>query len=350
MPYVSPTLEGFRAAFRRPTLTLAEIAWRWTVGAVAAALFLFGFIEYLKTLSVTAVDATLLRSKHPLLVTRAISHILRGSLNRAIFAALVAALALSLLWIIAASIGRTATVRALLHHLRADFDRNPSSDGHNPDTPNPSPSSRLPTFRPLTFSPLSFCALIGLNFLRAAAALAAALALMGAAILAGFASSGANPRPVLFFVLFMPLAALTGIAWSVLNWFLSLASIFVVRDDQDALSAFSAAVTFFRERSGPVFAVSTWTGLAHLVIFSVASTVAPLLLVFMNIAPARIIVVAVVLVTLAYFAIADWLYIARLAGYVFLAEMPDALTPAPMPVVPAVTGQFASSVSTQTSI
>lgn len=308
MPYVSPTLEGFRTAFRRPTLTLAEIAWRWTVGAVAAALFLFGFVEYLKTLSVTVVDATLLHSKQPLLVTRAISHILRGSLSRAVFAALVAALALSLLWIIAASIGRAATVRSLLDYFRAKLERNPSSDSPNPDTHHP-----FPSFRSLTFRALSFRSLIGLNFLRAAAALGAVLALASAAIFAGMASPGANSRPALFFVVFIPLAAVAGTAWSVLNWFLSVASIFVVRDDQDALSAFSAAVTFFRERSGPVFAVSTWTGLAHLVILSAASTVASLLLVFVNIAPARLIVAAVLFVTLAYFAGADWLYIARLA-------------------------------------
>ena len=26
---ISPTFEGFRAAFRRPSFTLAEMAWRW---------------------------------------------------------------------------------------------------------------------------------------------------------------------------------------------------------------------------------------------------------------------------------------------------------------------------------
>ena len=32
MSLPSPTIEGFRAAFRRPSLTFAEMAWRWTVG------------------------------------------------------------------------------------------------------------------------------------------------------------------------------------------------------------------------------------------------------------------------------------------------------------------------------
>src|SRR5271155_2563171 len=126
MSRVSPTLEGFRAAFRRPSQTLAEIAWRWTVGAVAWALFLFWSIEYLGSLPATNGDVTLLSTRQPLLVGRAIAHILRGSLNRAVLAALVAAMALSFIWIVASSIGRAASVRALLAYFRRRFARNVS--------------------------------------------------------------------------------------------------------------------------------------------------------------------------------------------------------------------------------
>ena len=127
MSRISPTLEGFRAAFRRPSLTFAEIAWRWTAGASACALFLFWLIEYLDTLPVTKTDAAFLSTKHPFLVGRAMAHILRGSLNRAVLAALVALMALTLLWIIAASIGRAATVRVLLDYFRRDVAFNNSA-------------------------------------------------------------------------------------------------------------------------------------------------------------------------------------------------------------------------------
>ena len=56
MSRISPTAEGFRAAFRRPSLTLAEITWRWAVGATASALCLFGLIEYLRTLPVNNAE------------------------------------------------------------------------------------------------------------------------------------------------------------------------------------------------------------------------------------------------------------------------------------------------------
>jgi hypothetical protein len=324
MPRVSPTLEGFRASFRRPSLTFAEIAWRWTVGGFAWALFFFGLVEFLDTLPVTRADATLLSTRQPLLIGRAIAHILRGSLNRAVMAALLAAIGVSLLWLITSSIGRAATVRALLEYFRRDS------------------ASDIAVETDAAIETRPFRSLTGLNFLRGAVTLSAILAFVGAAILAGFASPDSNPRPGLVFVFFLPLAALICIAWPVLNWWLSLACVFAVRDGEDTLGALSAAVTFFRERTGAVFAVSTWTGLAHLVAFSIATTVVSVPLAFIQIAPWRVVIVGVFLVTLAYFAVVDWLYMARLAGYVCIAEMPDTLvssmpTATPPSLAPAQT-------------
>ncbi|MGC2371786.1 MAG: hypothetical protein WA474_22145, partial [Candidatus Sulfotelmatobacter sp.] len=72
----SPTIEGLRATFRRPSVTFAEISWRWALGATAAVLMLFYCVEYLDTLPVTSADATLLSTRQPALVGRAVAHIL----------------------------------------------------------------------------------------------------------------------------------------------------------------------------------------------------------------------------------------------------------------------------------
>jgi len=169
---------------------------------------------------------------------------------------------------------------------------------------------------------------MGLNFLRVALTLAALLAFVGSAVLAGFVSPQSNPRPGLVVILFLPLAILICITWSMLNWLLSLAGLFAVRDGEKALGALSAAGAFSRERLGPVFAVSVWTGAAHLTAFSVAGTAVSLPLAFLQVAPARLVIAASILVTLAYFAVVDWLYMVRLAGYVCIAEMPEAQAPA----------------------
>jgi hypothetical protein len=65
-----------------------------------------------------------------------------------------------------------------------------------------------------------------------------------------------------------------------------------------------------------------------------ASTAAGLPLGLIQIAPSRAVLAGIILVTLAYFAVVDWLYIARLAGYVCVAEMPDALLSPLPPLAP----------------
>jgi hypothetical protein len=314
MSRVSYTAEGFRAAFRRPALAFAEIAWRWVAGGTAAAVLIFALFEYLGSLPVTNAELLFLRTKQPFLVGRVIEHILRGSLNRVVLAGLLAALALIALWIVAASAGRDITVRGLLRYFAARRDAAGETSAATPEK-------------------RSMRALIRLSFLRAAVALAAICGFVGAALLAGFASPEANPQPALAFFLFLPLAGLVGFVWWMLNWFLSLAGVFAVRSGEDAIGAISAAVATCRERAGAVFAVSAWTGLAHAVAFVAAMIALSMPLGFAAVAPWRLLVAGLALMTLAYFAVADWLYLARLAGYISILEMPRALAaPPPIPI------------------
>jgi hypothetical protein len=339
MARVSPTLEGFRAALRRPLFTFAEISWRWTIGATSYALVLYGFFEYLNTLPVSKIDAALLASRQPALVGRAIAHIFRGSMNRAVLAALCAGLALSLFWIVAASIGRAATVRALVDYFREKFGIEVSDHGSERDGITEASDKTG-----------SFLSLMGLNFLRVVLVLAALLALLGAAILVGFASSKANPELGLVFVLLLPAAVLICSIWSILSWLLALAGVFVVRDGQDAMGALFAAVDFCRDRTGAVFAVSTWTGLAHFVAFSIASTAVSLPLAFAQVVPLRLVLAVIILVTLAYFAVVDWLYIVRLAGYVCILEMPEAIVASESRQADPPAEPFTVSTPVQTTI
>jgi hypothetical protein len=342
---ISPTVEGFRAAFRRPSLTLAEIMWRWIVGATAIALFVVGLFEYFDTLPVTNGELLFLRTRHPYLVGEAIAHILRGSLNRAAMASLLAALMLAILWMVAGSVGRIATVRGLLEYFRRDvpgdlLDGDITSDGKRDLASN--------------VSTISFVALLRLNFLRVVLALAALVGFAGASILSGFASPDANPRPGLAFSLFLPLAGLICYVWWALNWLLSLAGMFAVRNVEDAIAAIGSAVALTRERAGAVFAVSTWTGLADLVALAGASTIVSIPLGFVGLIPWRLVAAAMILVTLAYFALANWLYMARLAGYVCIAETPLALLsplpPAPLPRTPPVQTTPVQTTPVQTTI
>jgi hypothetical protein len=325
MSRVSPTLEGFRATWRRPSLALAEIAWRWSMGATTCALLLFGFFEYLRTLPVTNGDLLFLRTKQPVLIGKAISHILRGSLDRAALAGLLAALALCFAWIVAASVGRDLTLRALLEYFASR--RNGAGNFPSEDE-GAHPQDRAASTQPLRV-------LFGLNFFRVAVVLAAVLAFEGAAILARFASSPEHSRPGLVFLLFLPLAGLISMAaWS-LNWLLSLAAIFAVRDREDTLGSLSSALGLCRERFGAIVAVSSWSSVAHLVAFSGMMTAVSFPLGLAPLIKARLLIAGVILVFLIYLAIADWLYVARLAGYVCIAEMPEEIfAPSSIPSSP----------------
>src|SRR5258706_5076714 len=95
----SPALEGFRVIFSRPSFGLAETAWRWSFGAAGGLLLGFSFLEYLGTLPVSRADLLLLRTAQPVLISRAVQHIFRGSASRAIETATVLALALGVAWV-----------------------------------------------------------------------------------------------------------------------------------------------------------------------------------------------------------------------------------------------------------
>ena len=332
MPQVSPTAEGFRTAFRRPLFTVAEIVWRWAVGATAIALFFFGFFEFLNTLPVTGGDLLFLKSRQPVLISQAIAHILRGTLYRGGSSLMLAAILIGALWMVAASLGRIATMRAIFDSVREQIrgkaaasgivvaETEPFYDG------NPLPS------------------LLRLNFLRLSVVLASIIAFWGATIVAGFAATGKDPRPGLVFLLFIPLAVLIALIWFWLNWLLSLAAVFAVRDGADALGSIGSAVSLCREHPGPVFSVSTWTGLAHLVAFVGATTVVGIPLSLAPLFAWRPVVLAVILLTLLYFAVADWIYMARMAGYAVILEMPEALWVAPPPIPSPPTPSLTTSI------
>jgi hypothetical protein len=136
--------------------------------------------------------------------------------------------------------------------------------------------------------------------------------------------------------------------WS-LNWFLSLAAIFAVRDREDTLGSLGSAVSLCRDRFGALVAVSSWSSAAHLVVFSGMMTVVSFPLGLAPLIKVRLLIACITLVIMAYLAIADWLYVARLAGYVCIAEMPEALAAsAPMPTLRLGGESFVPNTPVQT--
>jgi hypothetical protein len=304
----SPTLEGFRILFRLPSLGLAEIAWRWSFGLAVMTLLAISFREYLSTLPVTATEMLLLRTRQPVLILQAIASILKGSAPRAVSAVIVLAVALTLAWIMLTSLGRAAILKTLLEYSRDSDDTKP----------------RI----------WRLTSLMGLNFLRASALFAAVVGSVGAILLAGAASSKTDPSPGSALLIFWMLTLFIGLAWSTLNWYLSLAAIFVVANERTTFGALAVAADLCRSRPGSVIAPATWFGIAHAAAFVVATSVVAFPLAFAELLPAGIVLGGVILLTLIYFAIADFLYVGRLAAYVFLVEVPESIPPTALSIQP----------------
>ena len=309
----SPTAEGFRAIFRRPVFSLAEIAWRWSFGVAGVGLCTLSLLAYLDTLPVSGTDLALLRTRYPVLVGHALSHILRGSAARFVVAGVLLAAGLAVLWISLASLGRMAILKSLVAYMRGR--------ARQASTYADAPLGLDPIEKPCRVR-----SLVGLNFLRAALMLTALASLAGAALV----SRAISPEsiPGLAFFLFLPLAILTAFLWWSLNWFLSIASVFVVREGQDTFTALSSAVQLCRERLGPVAALGTWFGLAHVILFVIATGAVIFSFSLAALVPPGLVLGGVLMLTLAYFALADTLYLGRLAGYVAILEAPVLLVPA----------------------
>jgi hypothetical protein len=319
MAHSSPTTEGFRTAFRRPGLVLAEITWRWVFGAAAIVLVSLSALEFLNTLPVSKEDLFLLRTRHPFLISHAVGHILHGTAHRVVYTFLILSATLALFWILAASFGRLATVKPLIERF---------GSGTFAD------AGIGPRFWRTREEGWRLRSLFGLNFLRVVLALAAGLAVVASGVIAGFASSDVNPQPGLVFLIFMMLALVVGLVWCFLNWFLSVAPIFVVGEQQDTFGAISATVDFCRREAGPVFWSSTAFGLLHLVVFVAATSVVVFPLAFAGVVPAGVVIGAIAVLTLIYFAVVDFFHTGRLAAYVFILQRPE-LPAEPAPPMPS---------------
>lgn len=292
MPSPTPVRDGFRAIWRQPSVFFAELSWRWSWGGAAILLAGLALFEYLHTLIVTPTDLMLLKLKHPLAVSRALADIFHGSGPRVIRTAIVLIPAVAFLWALLGAIGRFVTLRALIVRVMPDW----------------------------TAEPSSLRALIGVHALRVALALAGFVSLLGAAVVASFVSTPKNPHAGLALLLFVPLVILISLVWSSVNWFLSVASVFVVRDGEDTFGSIAEAVDFCRRCGGKISAVGFWFGAMHLIAFVIGATVVMYPLAVASLVPPAVTLALMGVITLVYFAVADWLYVARLAGYLAVVE------------------------------
>jgi hypothetical protein len=300
MSSFSPTAEGFRIIFRRMSLPLAEIAWRWTFATAAWVLGITFLLGYMGSLPVTSADRLLLGTQQPVLISRALQRIFHGSAFRFTEAAIVLLIGLAIAWIVLASLGRTATLAALLEEFGIE-----------------SGPSRRTSGRMLR-------SLSALNFLRVAVFLAAKVGGVGAILIASSFWASTKVSVGDASRLWFAVLVVVGITWAILNWLLSTAAVFVAIEQKGALNGIASCARFCVEHPGWVLVAGIWFGLPHLgafitafgAVFTVLSSVGS-----WRMGPALALEFVIIA---AYCVVADFLYMGRLAAYVAMVRGPEA--------------------------
>lgn len=272
--------------WRNRRVALLEIGWRWAFGLGAIALIFAAAVRLLRSVPVTNGDIAAFHSRNQVLIAAAALHVWQHSGTRILPVLGVLAIAMSLLWLVLSAAGRIVALEPLL-----------DSDGRR-----------------------NHAGIFGLSFLRLItvwlALLAGAAVIVGAAFAATEAASdAAQPVFALYFLLVLIGLPLVLLVWGVVNWYLSLAAIFCLRDALPAFQAAGLAWRLGRQKGSALFRVSSAYAVPRLVALVVLIALAAIAAA--GLAP-RAGIIAVILLSLAYFAFSGFLYIARLAAYLII--------------------------------
>jgi hypothetical protein len=282
----SPVRAGFDAVKRAPSLAVIEIAWRWIFGLVATVLLLLGLRAFLAGLSVSPADEAALRGSDVTLAFAALMHLFQeqGVWERFFGISFAVVVPSVLVWVAAATLGRVTVLKRLLLRPRVDAS-----------------------------------AVLYLTIARAALLFVCiALWYLWMIACAFIAMSGDNPDYPLYLLLSFLALPFIAIGWGILNWILSFAPLFVARDSLPAMQAYNGALSLTRQERSRFISVTTWLGIprvAAMILVLVFALVA--LLVIQSPVTATVLLT---LVTLVYCALADYLYVVRLAAYSQIAD------------------------------
>jgi hypothetical protein len=221
---------GFGAVFREPGLFAAELAWRWTFWAAAWLLLAYALLMFLQSLPVSDRDYFGLIGPIPGTAKTALANIFQGSGPKLLRLAIALYAGLSVLWWFAASAGRSATLRVLLPEGRG----------------GPASISRLHAVR------------VFLTFI-------AVLAYVGTyAVASIFSVQPDHTRDQeRFLIIVLPLFFVVGVAWSALNWYLSLAPIIAMQYGTNTLGSMRESAAMLRKSSTQLAWVSFCFGVAR---------------------------------------------------------------------------------------
>ena len=281
----NPITQGLRAVTRDPAIYMVEILWRWSFAILACLLVAGVGLTLLGPLHVGPAWDTAWRSRDPQRMSQVVlGVVLILGIKVVITAGDRRTLAIALLWGILSALGRFVTVKRLRSGLTS----------------------------------LRFRTILALQLLRGFIGWFSLVLLFAATFgEALIASRGPKPDLLLYYLMMLPSVILISAFWLTVNWYLSLAAIFG-REGQSFRGAFRQARQTVRLQRSDVAGTGFVFLLFRIVILLIATAICGLTSGMAGTAPQSYFVLLIV-VSLAYFAVADFLYMARMAAYLALA-------------------------------
>ena len=280
----NPITQGIKAVWRDPALFLIEILWRWSFIIVACLFIVSVGVMLLGPLHIGNAWDSASRSRDPQRMGQLVLTILLILGMKAVIAAIAAPIAIALLWSIFSALGRFVTVKRLRSGLTA----------------------------------LRFRSVLALQVLRGFISWFSLVLLIAATFGAVLiATHGGKPDLLLFYLMMMPSAVLIAVFWLVLNWYLSLAAIFG-RQEQTFRGAIRQARQTVRLQRSDFAGTGFVFLLMRVVLLLAAVAICGLTSGMAGTSPQNYFVLLMV-VLLAYLAVAYFLYMSRMAAYLALA-------------------------------
>lgn len=281
----NPITQGLRAVARDPAIFLVEIIWRWSFALLACLLVVGVGLMLLGPLHVGHVWDPAWRSRDPQRMGQVVLGVVLLLGVKVIMTAVIAVpLAIALLWSVLSALGRFVTVKRLRAGLTA----------------------------------LRFRSILALQFLRGLVGWFSFVLLFAATFgEALIASRGPKPDLLLYYLMMLPSVILISAFWLTLNWYLSLAAIFG-REGQSFRGAFRQARHTVRLQRSDFAGTGFVFILFRTVALLIATAICGLTSGMAGSSPQGYSVLLMI-VSLAYFAVADFLYMARMAAYLALA-------------------------------
>jgi hypothetical protein len=280
----NPITQGIKAVWRDPALFLMEILWRWSFIIVACLLVVSAGVMLLGPLHIGNAWDSASRSRDPQRMGQLVLTILLILGMRAVIAAIALPLAIALLWSIFSALGRFVTVR----RLRAGL-------------------TSLRLRRMLALQVLR-------GFISWFSLILLAAAILGETLIA---THGPKPDLLLFYLMAMPSVVLIAVFWLVCNWYLSLAAIFG-REEQTFRGAIGQARQTVRLQRSDFAGTGFVFLLMRIALLLVTVAICGLTSGMAGTSPQNYFVLLMV-VLLAYMAVAYFLYMSRMAAYLALA-------------------------------